>query len=315
MIRLSIIVPIYNVEQYVEECIRSMYHQDIPQTEYEVICVDDCSPDGSRSIVEHLQKEYSNLQLIINKENRKLGGARNAGLDVANGKYIWFVDSDDYIAPNCLNYILKAAEKDDLELVQFDSWEFDEKSKNKPAIQYEDQRPVSGVEFVLDESRGPWSHYRCPVAWNKVYRKDFLLNNHLRFVEHLMYEDTDLSLYMFPLVKRMKHLNIVAYYHRINMASVTQVKVTGEILYFKIMQQHRCVRAYQNAPNQEYKGLVETYIHRTLTEYRKELKALSFNQLSKYTRLVLKHNIQSLRQFCTWRTWLAINYGITCFVR
>ena len=315
MVRLSIIVPIYNVEQYVEQCIRSLYNQDILLEEYEVICVDDCSPDGSRKIVEKLQKEYTSLHLITNAVNRKLGGARNAGLDVAKGKYIWFVDSDDYIAPRCLGNILAALEEDDLELVQFDVCEFNERDIIMPQIQYEDKKTITGVEFVLDKQRGDWSHYRCPVAWNKVYSKEFLVQNHFRFVEHLMYEDTDLSLYMFPFVKRMKHLNIVGYYHRINIASVTQVKVTGEILYFKIMQQHRCVRAYLNAPNQEYKDLVKTYIHRTLTEYRKELKELSYKELITYIMLVYKHNIRSLRPLCTWKTWLAINYGITCFVR
>ena len=64
MIRLSVIVPFYNVEKYIEQCIRSLYDQDIPKEEYEVICVDDCSPDGSRAIVERLQKEYPNLQLL-----------------------------------------------------------------------------------------------------------------------------------------------------------------------------------------------------------------------------------------------------------
>ena len=106
MLRLSFIVPFYNVEPYIEECIRSLYNQDIPWAEYEVICVDDCSPDGSRAIVERLQKAYPTLRLLKTPENLRQGGARNMGLDVAQGKYIWFVDSDDYIMPNCLKYML-----------------------------------------------------------------------------------------------------------------------------------------------------------------------------------------------------------------
>ena len=120
MLRFSFIVPFYNVELYIEECIRSLYNQDIPWDEYEVICIDDCSPDGSRKIVEKLQTEYPTLKLLTTPENLRQGGARNMGLDIARGKYIWFVDSDDYIKPNCLKRLLKQAEAEDLDILDFD---------------------------------------------------------------------------------------------------------------------------------------------------------------------------------------------------
>ena len=97
MIRLSIIIPFYNVEQYIALCLDSVYHQDIPEEEYEVICVDDCSPDSSIAIVEEYAKKHTNLVVVRNQYNRKLGGARNAGMEVATGRYVWFVDSDDFV--------------------------------------------------------------------------------------------------------------------------------------------------------------------------------------------------------------------------
>ena len=106
MKRLSIIIPFYNVEQYITQCLDSVYAQDIPEEEYEVICVDDCSPDNSIAIVEEYAKQHSNLIIVRNKYNRKLGGARNAGMEVATGQYVWYVDSDDYISENCLAYLL-----------------------------------------------------------------------------------------------------------------------------------------------------------------------------------------------------------------
>ena len=105
--RLSIIIPFYNVEQYIAQCLDSVYDQDIPENEYEVICVNDASPDASVDIVKRYQKEHSNLILIEHDRNKKLGAARNTGRKVAIGKYIWNVDSDDKIAPNCLNNLLK----------------------------------------------------------------------------------------------------------------------------------------------------------------------------------------------------------------
>ena len=119
MIKLSIIVPIYNVEKYIEECIRSLYSQDIPLEEYEVICVDDCSPDQSASIVERLQKEYPTLKLIRHKRNKKLGGARNTGIKVADGKYIMFVDSDDMLKPDCLKQLINEMETGHDDFIHF----------------------------------------------------------------------------------------------------------------------------------------------------------------------------------------------------
>ena len=97
MIRLSIIIPFYNVEQYIAQCLDSVYRQDIPEEEYEVICVDDCSQDGSLEIVKQYQKKHVNLILLKHEVNKKLGAARNTGFNTAKGNYIWHVDSDDKI--------------------------------------------------------------------------------------------------------------------------------------------------------------------------------------------------------------------------
>lgn len=313
MIRLSIIVPFYNVEPYIEQCIRSLYDQDIPQSEYEVICVDDCGPDGSRAIVERLQQEYPTLRLVVNEENRKLGGARNAGLDVACGEYVWFVDSDDYIAPNCLKRIITEMNDNNLEVLHFESCNFDAERIYEPQNIYNDDTIYDGITFALDQSHGSWSS-RCPVAWQRVQSRDFLLEHNLRFVEKMMYEDTDLSLYMFTLIKRIKHIDLMAYYYRINPQSITHVNRTGQIMFYKIMQQYRCVRAYMATENEEYKQLIYKYIHSELTMFRKEIKSLSKSERSTYRHLILAQNIRGLKMFCTWRTWLAVKYGIIRFV-
>jgi len=111
MISLSFIVPFYNVEKYIGACLDSLYAQDISEEEYEVICVDDCSPDKSRDIVLKFQRKHDNLKLITHEENKCLGGARNTGINVAKGKYLWFVDSDDMIRPNCLKTLISLCEK------------------------------------------------------------------------------------------------------------------------------------------------------------------------------------------------------------
>jgi glycosyltransferase involved in cell wall biosynthesis len=104
--KLSIIIPFFNVEKYIAECLESVYNQDIPEEEYEVICVNDCSPDHSRDIVLQYQQKHPNLILIEHEENKMLGAARNTGLRAARGEYVWFIDSDDYIEKNILGKLL-----------------------------------------------------------------------------------------------------------------------------------------------------------------------------------------------------------------
>lgn len=98
---LSFIVPVYNTEKYLAECLDSLLEQDIPYEEYEIICVNDGSTDGSLDILRRYAEAHSNV-IVVDKENGGVASARNAGLDAACGDYIWFFDSDDIIHPNIL---------------------------------------------------------------------------------------------------------------------------------------------------------------------------------------------------------------------
>ena len=108
-IKLSIIVPMYNVAPYVDRCIRSLANQDIPFEDYEIICVNDGSPDNCAEIVTKLQKEIPNI-VLINQENQGVSMARNNGLAIAKGKYMMPIDPDDYVVPNCFKRALEQAE-------------------------------------------------------------------------------------------------------------------------------------------------------------------------------------------------------------
>lgn len=103
---LSIIIPVYNVEKYLPECLDSCLNQDIPLSDYEIICVDDGSPDNCGAILDNYAEKYDNI-VVIHKENGGVSSARNAGIDVARGDYMWFVDSDDTIKANLLKGLKK----------------------------------------------------------------------------------------------------------------------------------------------------------------------------------------------------------------
>lgn len=117
--RLSIIIPVYNVEAYLEECLQSILQQDVPYNDYEIIIINDGSTDNSAAILHEAGKLHSNI-LIIEQENAGVSAARNAGLEIAKGNYLMFVDSDDYIESNTLNNLLTFAEQYDVDLLQYE---------------------------------------------------------------------------------------------------------------------------------------------------------------------------------------------------
>src|SRR5690606_27089299 len=112
---LSIVIPVYNVSEYVEKCIRSCYNQAVNQSCYEIIVINDGSKDDSLAICERLQEEFTDLK-IITQNNKGLSGARNTGIANAHGKYIWFVDSDDWIEDNCLIEIFELIKSYDVDV-------------------------------------------------------------------------------------------------------------------------------------------------------------------------------------------------------
>ena len=115
--QLSIIIPVYNVSDYLCECLDSCLAQDLD--DYEIICVDDGSKDNSGAILDEYAQKHSNI-LVFHKENGGVSSARNYGIQKAGGKWIWFVDADDFIAENCCKYIFETAEKENPDVVLFD---------------------------------------------------------------------------------------------------------------------------------------------------------------------------------------------------
>ena len=118
MKKLSIIVPVYNVENWLSRCASSLINQDLDKSEYEIIFVNDGSTDDSFEIAKKYSESYDNI-ILISQENKGLSAARNAGINKANGKYIWFVDSDDWIEPNIAGQLLKEAEDCGLDVLCF----------------------------------------------------------------------------------------------------------------------------------------------------------------------------------------------------
>lgn len=217
MIRLSIIIPFYNVEKYIAECLDSVFEQDIPEWEYEVICVNDGSPDGSRDIVTSYLPSHANLKLIDHPRNMKLGAARNTGRQAARGKYIWYVDSDDKIAPNCLKHILETCEERDLDVLEMCFCYnlhgynvFDQSGSSY--ISFRDNDIHTGPDYF--ERFIPNSMVGMCEIWRKVYKRSFLDDNKIFSPPINMGEDEPFAIEVFGLAKRMAYLDCDYYYYR-----------------------------------------------------------------------------------------------------
>ena len=177
----SVIVPVYNVEEYIEECITSVLNQTFD--DFELICIDDCGKDNSIKMVEEFAKKDDRIKILYHKENKGLSGARNTGLDNAKGKYILFLDSDDWYEKDCLSVIYDAFQEKKTNSIWFDSYKYiqnEHKRENKSVLSNH-----KGYLHVLPDKIPDYSDY----AWVKAYTRESIEKNHLRFPEGIFFED------------------------------------------------------------------------------------------------------------------------------
>lgn len=211
---LSIIVPIYNVEAYLEDCLHSIY--SLSNINYEVILVNDGSPDNSAAIIERFQQQYPNNTVVINRENGGLSAARNSGLKVAKGDYIALIDSDDYISSAALTNLYQHAIEDNLDIAVAQSLTFwgDRTSAAQPlAIPSNilQLAPTSGLHFLEASFNAKYKRVNC---WNKLYKRSFIEQHQLLFIEKLLFEDVPFTFEAFFAAAKVKAFALDYYYYR-----------------------------------------------------------------------------------------------------
>ncbi len=213
--KLSIIVPAYNVSQWIERCIYSLVNQDIDQNNYEVIIVNDGSKDDTMQLAEKIIDKYpNNFIRLINQTNKGLAGARNTGIRHAVGKYVLFVDPDDYIETNVLAEMLEFTESNDLEIAMF----------GQNIIQ-------NGVKKTRDNRNPNTSHIMKGLelffkrtsdsACKYLINTEYLKGNDLYFFEKAVYlEDGEWSPRMFSKASRTAYKGIYFYNYELRSGSL-----------------------------------------------------------------------------------------------
>lgn len=210
---LSIIVPVYNVEKYLERCVNSLLHQDIDKSEYEIILVNDGSTDNSYEIANKLSLRFSNIHLI-SQTNSGQGKARNRGMEIARGRYIMFVDSDDQLLPGTLKDVLNLAIGSKAEVCAYGMIYFDENGeRHYGAIQpFVAGRIYTGKYAILH-------HADTGSSCTYLFLREFLNKYKLTFLEGIYHEDVDFIMRIYALTDRMVFSNKTIYSYTYNSES------------------------------------------------------------------------------------------------
>ena len=251
MIRLSYIIPCYNVEAFISECLDSIFAQDLAPDEYEVICVDDCSTDKTPEIIREYQHGHSNLRLIEQPRNLSQAAARNRALDTAQGDYIWFIDSDDFLKAGNARMLLGHAESNDLDILLFNFEEVREHGKewlDRTDI-FVPSPVLSGTEYL--QRLFPGKMNRISLVWLCLFRSRLLTENAIRFPLLHVSED---SIFLWKCLFHAARVESVAhrgYIHRINRQSIIQTPANFKRSYCKSF-----------AFPKEMRALVQTYAGR-----------------------------------------------------
>lgn len=244
MLKLSIIVPIYNVEPYLRKCVESLLTQDLDSAEYEIILVDDGSTDGCPAICDEYaqalhpsggSRKGANIK-VLHQPNGGLSAARNSGLRVAEGKYVQFVDSDDYLQPNVLRDLVEQMERENLDVLRFDYQnvrinqvgDYEVFQPYKHPHQVDMRTDVIDGETYLNERMG----YAC-YAVQFIIRRSLLVGSSLKakrsslnvpsilFTQGIHFEDVDWTPRMLLAAKRVNGTRTIVYNYLLREGSIT----------------------------------------------------------------------------------------------
>ncbi len=225
---LSIIVPLYNSEKYLPKCLTSLENQDIPREDYEIILVNDGSPDGSKALAEEYAVQYPNI-VVLSQENKGTSGARNTGLRYASGKYTYFVDPDDYILENSLKCIIDRMEEESLDILRFGYTEVDEqynptKSCKHPETPDYSSKVMDGYSFMAERLG-----IACYV-WTFIFRTSLLKDNNIYCYEGDYFDDTPWLPRVMALAKRVDSIDIKRHFYLIRSGSLVQSTAKSAVI-------------------------------------------------------------------------------------
>jgi len=282
--KLSIIVPVYKVELYLRRCIDSILEQTF--TDFELILVDDGSPDNCPTICDEYAKIDSRI-IVIHKENEGLSAARNAGLDIAKGEYIGFVDSDDFVHSTMYETLYQTATDYEVDIVQC---EFMRVYENDTEIISE----LSGTHHISLYDSSELLHDFFPnhvwrllgYVWRRIYKRG--LFDSIRFPVGRYFEDTSITLSLLEASTSIALIDIPLYYYYIRQNSITQ-GLLNEKKICDHLEEHLLITGYfKNRSTEQYNHALDTlfriYSLYKFTNYKEKAQRIRYFRIDKLMR-------------------------------
>lgn len=220
MKKLSIITTLYNSARYLPKCLDSLINQDLSKDEYEIIVVNDGSPDNSESIAKEYAGYNNNIR-ILSQPNKGLAGARNTGIRSAVGKYLYFVDPDDYILENSLGSLINRMDRDNLDILRFGYSEVDENYRPTKSCKHPEQPDYSPGIMDGQTFMGRRLGIACYV-WTYLFRTRLVTDNNLFFTEGVYYDDTTWLPQVLRLAKRVDSIDFKRHFYVIRNESLVR---------------------------------------------------------------------------------------------
>ena len=282
MPKVSVIVPVYNVEKYIKKCLDTIISQTF--SDIEIICVNDGSTDSSRKILEEYKNKDSRI-IIIDKKNGGLSSARNAGMKVAMGEYISFIDSDDWIEETMLEKLYNNMTTLNTDITICAVHQFDE---TKQAIDdsceyftlgYFDESFDNKV-FSYKDTKSFLTNV-CVMAWNKLYRKSFLDECQAEFPDGLIFEDGPFFFSIFFKTQRVSIVRDFLYYYRINRAG-SIIKKGGKQFFDIIDVVNLMCNSLKELP--DFDDVKYEFFHQKLDDIHYRFELIPFYMKGKFAR-------------------------------
>lgn len=256
---ISVVIPVYNVEKHLEKAVDSILRQEVQ--DFEIILVDDCSPDGCPQLCDKLAAREDKITVIHHKKNQGLSIARNTGLKQAVGKYIWFMDSDDYVEPGLFTAVKDAVQKNPAEITVFglteDYYDARDNLNHSKVIRLEQKYFTDRIalrKYVIELEKQTLYGY----AWNKIYDLDYLKKTGLQFEKITLIEDILFNVKYCMDIDRMNVLSFCSYHYNKRMDSSLTSKFVPE--YYKLHKKRidLLYKQYQywNMCSDEVKGIL-----------------------------------------------------------
>lgn len=243
---LSFIVPLYNSAKWLKKCLYSILNQDIPENQMEIICINDGSPDNSADMAREIGKSHPSI-IVIDQPNQGPSGARNTGMKAATGKYLAFVDPDDFVEPNVYGDLVQQMEDEQLDMLRFnyqivdENYNHVEKRPFEKAFNYM-PKIMSGAEFLATRL-----DIACNI-WRYLYLREIIINNNIWCFTGDYYDDTPWLPLVLLKAERMNVCDVVAYNYLVRADSLVKTnepkmmkrKSDGVILLLKYLKQEEC---------------------------------------------------------------------------